>query len=111
MPTHGRVGRRLPRGALRPVGGCAWRVLGDADAGADSADDDDDHSTGFDLLLQTLKLPAGSEVLCSAVTIPDMIYLLRHHGLVPVPVDLDPQTLAVDVCQLRAAVTEVTAYR
>ncbi|KAF1776604.1 Pyridoxal phosphate-dependent transferase [Phytophthora cactorum] len=50
--------------------------------------------TGFDLLLQTLKLPAGSEVLCSAITIPDMIYVLRYHGLVPVPVDLDPETLA-----------------
>lgn len=64
-------------------------------------------STGFDLLLQTLKMPRGSKVLCSAVTIPDMLYILRHHGLVPVPVDLDPQTLAVDVQQLRAAVTEV----
>ncbi|KAF1793929.1 Pyridoxal phosphate-dependent transferase [Phytophthora cactorum] len=51
--------------------------------------------TGFDLLLQTLKLPAGSEVLCSAITIPDMIYVLRYHGLVPVPVDLDPETLAL----------------
>ncbi|RLN91187.1 hypothetical protein BBJ28_00004765 [Nothophytophthora sp. Chile5] len=65
-------------------------------------------STGFDLLLQTLKLPAGSEVLCSAITIPDMLYVLRYHGLVPIPVDLDPETLAVDVKLLRQAVTKNT---
>lgn len=65
-------------------------------------------STGFDLLLQTLKLPAGSEVLCSAITIPDMLYVLRYHGLVPVPVDLDPETLAVDVDLMRNAVTDRT---
>lgn len=64
-------------------------------------------STGFDLLLQTLKLPQGSEVLCSAITIPDMLYVLRYHGLVAVPIDLDPETLAVDIDQLRQSVTEV----
>ncbi|POM68370.1 Hypothetical protein PHPALM_15477 [Phytophthora palmivora] len=64
--------------------------------------------TGFDLLLQTLKLPVGSEVLCSAITIPDMLYVLRYHGLVPVPVDLDPKTLAVDVEILKKSVTEKT---
>ncbi|KAG7394247.1 hypothetical protein PHYBOEH_005446 [Phytophthora boehmeriae] len=64
--------------------------------------------TGFDLLLQTLKLPAGSEVLCSAITIPDMLYVLKYHGLVPVPVDLNPETLAVDVDLLRKAITDKT---
>ncbi|TDH67122.1 hypothetical protein CCR75_004152 [Bremia lactucae] len=64
--------------------------------------------TGFDLLLQTLKLPVGSEVLCSAITIPDMLYVVRYHGLVPVPVDLDPETLAVDVQMLEQRITEKT---
>lgn len=50
--------------------------------------------SGFDLLLGELALPAGSEVLMSAVTIPDMPRLVRHHGLVPVPVDLDLESLA-----------------
>jgi dTDP-4-amino-4,6-dideoxygalactose transaminase len=44
--------------------------------------------TGFDLLLAALALPAGSEVLVSAVTIDDMARIIRQHGLVPVPVDL-----------------------
>jgi dTDP-4-amino-4,6-dideoxygalactose transaminase len=30
----------------------------------------------------------------SALTIPDMWKIVEHHGLVPVPVDLDPRTLA-----------------
>ncbi|KAJ0410332.1 hypothetical protein P43SY_002664 [Pythium insidiosum] len=64
--------------------------------------------TGFDLLLQTLKLPPGSEIICSAITIPDMIYLVRYHGLVPIPVDLDADTLAMDTSKIRDVVTEKT---
>jgi perosamine synthetase len=44
--------------------------------------------TGFDLLLTELQLPAGSEILVSAITIPDMVRIIEHHGLVPVPIDL-----------------------
>jgi perosamine synthetase len=50
--------------------------------------------SGFHLLLEALALPAGGEVLVSAVTHPDMIRILHAHGLVAVPVDLDPATLA-----------------
>src|SRR6202022_1019064 len=45
--------------------------------------------SGFHLLLSELDLPAGSEVLVSAVTHPDMVRILEAHGLVAVPVDLD----------------------
>jgi perosamine synthetase len=50
--------------------------------------------SGFHLLLESLALPAGSEVLVSAVTHPDMVRILEAHGLVAVPVDLDIATLA-----------------
>jgi len=50
--------------------------------------------SGFHLLLSALHLTRGSEVLFSAVTHPDMPRLAEHHGLVPVPVDLDPATLS-----------------
>jgi len=50
--------------------------------------------SGFHLLLDSLALPAGSEVLVSAVTHPDMVRILDAHGLVAVPVDLDVATLA-----------------
>lgn len=50
--------------------------------------------SAFDLLLQALALPAGSEVLVSAVTHPDMVRIIERHELRAVPVDLDPATLA-----------------
>jgi hypothetical protein len=50
--------------------------------------------SGFHLLLETLALPEGGEVLVSAVTHPDMVRVLEAHGLVTVPVDLDFATLA-----------------
>lgn len=50
--------------------------------------------SGFDLLLEAVALPAGSEVLVSAVTHPDMVRIIERHGLHAVPVDLDPDTLA-----------------
>jgi perosamine synthetase len=64
--------------------------------------------TGFDLLLGALALPRGSEVLVSAITIPDMIRIIKHHGLVPVPVDLDPQTMAPTAEGWRRAITPAT---
>jgi dTDP-4-amino-4,6-dideoxygalactose transaminase len=50
--------------------------------------------SGFDLLLQALALPTGSEVLVSAVTHPDMVRIIERHGLRAVPIDLDLVTLA-----------------
>lgn len=50
--------------------------------------------SAWDLLLGTLALPPGSEVLMSAVTHPDMARIARAHGLSVVPVDIDLDTLA-----------------
>ncbi len=59
--------------------------------------------SGLDLLLTALRYPKGSEVLVSAVTIRDMVRVIEHHGLVPVPVDVDTQTLGVKMESLRRA--------
>ena len=64
--------------------------------------------SGFDLLLAALDLPCGSEVLVSAITIPDMIRIIEHHGLVPVPVDLDPQSMSPDNEAWQKAITSST---
>jgi perosamine synthetase len=64
--------------------------------------------SGFHLLLRTLQLPPGSEVMFSAVTHPDMPRLATHHGLVPVPVDLDRGTLAPRPDALTRALTPRT---
>ena len=59
--------------------------------------------SGFDALLGVLQLPAGSEVLVSAVTIRDMTRIIEAHGLVAVPVDIDIPTLAVTHAALERA--------
>ena len=61
--------------------------------------------SGFHLLLTALDLPLGSEVLFSAVTHPDMPRIAVHHGLVPVPVDLAPETLAPGPAALARCIT------
>jgi dTDP-4-amino-4,6-dideoxygalactose transaminase len=61
--------------------------------------------TGFDLLLAALQLPPKSEVLMSAMTIPDMARIVEDHGLLPVPVDLDLDTLGPNLDSLRRAIT------
>lgn len=64
--------------------------------------------SAWDLLLDALALPAGSEVVCSAVTHPDMARIARLHGLAIVPVDIDLDTLAPDPAALERAITERT---
>ncbi len=64
--------------------------------------------SGFDLLLDQLQLPASSEVLVSAANLADMTRIIEHHGLVPVPVDLDVRRMAPTAEQLGRAVTPAT---
>ena len=64
--------------------------------------------SGFDLWLSAINLPAGSEVLVSAITIPDMLRIIQDHGLVPVPVDVDPDHLAVDPASLEQGLSPRT---
>ena len=64
--------------------------------------------TGLELYLSAVDLPRGSEVLMSAITIPDMVRIVEHHGLVPVPVDVDLHTLGVSVEAVERAVTSAT---
>lgn len=64
--------------------------------------------SAFDLVLTALDLPVGDEVLVSAVTHPDMVRIIELHGLRPVPVDIDPWTLAPIGAALRAAMSPRT---
>ncbi|MGH9223375.1 MAG: aminotransferase class I/II-fold pyridoxal phosphate-dependent enzyme [Acidimicrobiales bacterium] len=50
--------------------------------------------SAWDLLLSALDLPPGEKVLVTAITHPDMARIAELHGLVVVPVDVDPDTLA-----------------
>lgn len=62
----------------------------------------------WDLLLKAMSWPAGSEIVMSALTIREMADIARHHGLVPVPLDLNIDTLAPEISQLEAAITPRT---
>lgn len=64
--------------------------------------------SGFDLCLQALSFPRGSEILMSALTIPEMADIARHNGLVPIPLDLDRDTLAPAISTIEAAITDNT---
>ncbi|HEX3999848.1 MAG TPA: DegT/DnrJ/EryC1/StrS family aminotransferase [Pirellulales bacterium] len=64
--------------------------------------------SGFDLWLSAMDFPAGSEVLVSAITIPDMLRIIEDHGLVPVPVDIDPDNLAIDPASLEQGLSPKT---
>jgi perosamine synthetase len=64
--------------------------------------------SGWDLWLGAQGLRAGDEVLVSAVTHPDMVRIIRGHGLRAVPVDIDPETLAPRPWMLEVALTPRT---
>lgn len=64
--------------------------------------------SAFDLLLGALSLPPRSEVLMSAITIPHMPAIVSAHGLVPVPIDIDPSTMAPCRSALERAYTNRT---
>ena len=61
--------------------------------------------SGFDLLLTALDLPNGSEILLTALTVADMPTIVGKHGLVAVPVDLEPNGFRPDLDALRQAIT------
>ena len=63
---------------------------------------------GFDLLLGTLAWPKDSEIIYSALNIPDMTMVARHHGIVPVPADLDVDQLAPRIDLIERAITPKT---
>jgi len=64
--------------------------------------------SGWDLWLAAQGWRAGDEVMVSAVTHPDMARIIRGHGLRPIPVDIDPETLAPRRRALEAALTART---
>jgi perosamine synthetase len=92
--------------------GCArWLRLWTSFVSSPAADELDDAvpflsvRSAFSALLEALALPPGSTVLLSAITIADMPRLVRMHGLVPVAIDVDPHTLAIDMADFEQKLT------
>jgi perosamine synthetase len=64
--------------------------------------------SAFDLLLTALNWPLGSELLVSAVTIPDIVGIIEAHGLKAIPIDLRPEDLSPRLDLLQSAITPAT---
>jgi len=64
--------------------------------------------TGFDLVLGSLNFPAGSEILVSAINIPDMFSIIEHHKLKAVPISVNKHSLGLDINELEAAIRPAT---
>lgn len=60
--------------------------------------------SAFDLFLRSRQWDEGDEIIFSAVTVPDMPILARHHGLQTVPLDIDPITTTWDVAELETLI-------
>src|SRR5439155_1535405 len=55
-----------------------------------------------------LEFPAGSEILMTALTIPEMVNIAKHHGLVPIPLDIESGTMGPEISTIELAITERT---
>ena len=62
----------------------------------------------LDLYLQVKKYPPGSELIMSAINIPQMSHIAQYHGLKVVPLDINIDTLAPDVQLLESLINENT---
>lgn len=66
-------------------------------------------SSGLYLAAELLDLPKGSEVITSPLTFSTDVAPLVRAGLVPVFVDVEPDTFNVDVTKIEAMVTDRTS--
>eukprot|EP00331_Platyophrya_macrostoma_P035659 CAMPEP_0176438570 /NCGR_PEP_ID=MMETSP0127-20121128/19375_1 /TAXON_ID=938130 /ORGANISM="Platyophrya macrostoma, Strain WH" /LENGTH=427 /DNA_ID=CAMNT_0017822571 /DNA_START=40 /DNA_END=1323 /DNA_ORIENTATION=- len=64
--------------------------------------------TAWDLFLQAMDFPLGSEVIMTAVNIPEMVKIPRYHGLIPIPVEIDFKELKAVAKDIEAKITPQT---
>ena len=62
---------------------------------------------GVRMIEQARKYPPGSEVIMTGINIPDMVQIIKEHGLVPVPIDYDLETMnPKSFDDVKAAITD-----
>ncbi len=64
--------------------------------------------SAFDVAIEAYNFPPGSEILISALTVKPFPEIVKDHGLVPIPIDLDMSTLGMRMEILEQAVNEKT---
>jgi len=61
------------------------------------------------LAIQSLKLPIGSEIITPCLTFSTTVAPIIHSGLVPVFVDIKPQTFCIDEEKIESKITNKTS--
>ncbi|CAH1788165.1 unnamed protein product [Owenia fusiformis] len=64
--------------------------------------------SALDLFLRVKSFPKGSEIIMSALNIPDMEKVIRHHGLKIVPLDVNMETMMPKYELIDCLVTDKT---
>lgn len=64
--------------------------------------------TAFDLYLRAMCFPPQSEIIMTAVNIPGMVEIARHHQLTPIALDIQVNTLGPSVDDLKKLITKRT---
>ncbi|XP_071952150.1 uncharacterized protein [Antedon mediterranea] len=64
--------------------------------------------TALDLFLRIQKYPPASEIILTAINIPDVVQILSHHGIKVVPIDIHKETMAPNIEHLDQLLTEKT---
>ena len=64
--------------------------------------------SAFDLFLQAMNFPAGSELVMSSINIEHMVLVAKHHNLEIKSVDIDLGTLKPDINQISNAISAKT---
>jgi UDP-4-amino-4-deoxy-L-arabinose-oxoglutarate aminotransferase len=65
-------------------------------------------TAGFDILLKTLGIKKGKEIITPSLTWPSFVGLLCLSGITPVFVDINPDTFQLDVTQVEQLITPRT---
>ncbi|WP_176535574.1 DegT/DnrJ/EryC1/StrS family aminotransferase [Bacillus cereus] len=65
-------------------------------------------TAGLELALSTLELEPGDEVICSTLTFAATVNVIEKNNLVPKLVDVDADTLNMDINQVRKAINKRT---
>ena len=64
--------------------------------------------TAWDLFLSVMEWPLGSEIIVTAINIPEMTKVVRYHGHIPIPIEVDKEGLKPNLKDIEAAITPQT---
>ncbi len=112
--TLTRADRKLLRGLRRPVAPAAFSLVTEWErrisgyTGVPHAVAVNSGRQGMRLILEYLGIGRGDEVVIPAYTLASLVPLIRETGAVPVPADIDPDTLNVTPDHVMSRVTPRT---